>query len=381
MKRSNQQCALLARGKMNRGNCLRRRRGSVLTLVAFFMVVLVAMAAFSVDVAYMQLVNTQLRTSTDVAAKAGTSYLMQGKSESQAVQYAIDIAAKNTVAGKSLYLNPSDITLGQSQLQSNGSWSFVAGLKPYQAMQINSKLTNNNSNGAVKLFFGPLLGKKRYTTSTTSVATAFACDVSLVLDRSGSMKWDMSGVDDQYPWGGKDNKAPVTGSRWMALDSSVKSFTDLLSTSSAPPRVGVVTWASDVTTDLGFTTSMSSVYSAVHKYTDDNFDGMTNMCQGMQYGVAQLTGSTARSTAKKIMVLMSDGDWNEGSDPVAYASTAAANNITIYTISLLTSGTGTRALQSIANATGGKSYYANDSASLNSAWTDIAYSLPIVLTK
>ena len=35
----------------------------------------------------------------------------------------------------------------------------------------------------------------------------------------------------------------------------------------------------------------------------------------------------------------------------------------------------------VAAATGGKAYVATDSASLTAAWQDIAYSLPVVLTK
>ena len=105
------------------------------------------------------------------------------------------------------------------------------------------------------------------------------------------------------------------------------------------------------------------------------------MSQGMTAGRTQLTSASTRSYAKKVMILMSDGDWNDGSNPVTYAATCAASNITIHTISFLASGTGTSVLQQIAAATGGKSYVATDAASLTAAWTELAYSLPVVLTK
>ncbi len=117
----------------------RDRHGAVLPLVAVFVVVLVAMAALSIDVAYMELVRTQLKAATDAAAKAGTSALVQGKSDTDAKSAAITMASLNKVAGKSLSISASDIVLGQSIQQADGTWSFVAGLKPSQAVQITSK--------------------------------------------------------------------------------------------------------------------------------------------------------------------------------------------------------------------------------------------------
>lgn len=363
------------------------RRGAVIPLVAVFMVVFVAMAAFSIDAAYMQLVKTQLRAATDSAARAGTSALVQGKTDAQARAAAQAMAAKNYVAGRALTLATSDITIGQSQQQNDGSWAFVAGATPSQATQINSKLFANNANGAVPLFFAPILGVSSFQPQETSVASAFACEVTLCLDRSGSMKWDTSGTEWMYPSPYFSNfnqgyyNAPRTGSRWHALRDAVNTFTTILSTANAPPRVGVVTWSSSASTDLALSTSMSSVYNAVNAYTTQNFGGGTDMQEGMSRGVTQLTGASVRTYAKRIMILMSDGEWNEGNNPITYASTCASNNITVHTVCFLASGTGPSALQSIASATGGSYYLATDAASLNAAFQQLAYSLPVVLTK
>ncbi len=376
-----------AQSRWTRRSPLRSRRGAVIPLVAVFVVVMMAMAAFSIDVAYIELVQTQLKAATDAAAKAGTSALVQGQTSSQAMTAAINMANNNIVAGHGLKLTTSDISVGQSQLQNDGSWLFVAGAQPYQAMQITANLSSANANGAVGLFFAPALGTSSLTLSNTSVASAFACDVCLCLDRSGSMKWDLSGTDWMYPApyysdsSRGSNRAPVAGSRWHTLDGAVQSFTNILSTANAPPKVAVVTWASDDDTDLELSTNMTSVYNAVHYYTTRNFSGGTGMSDGMSEAYSALRRSGARTYAKKIMILISDGDWNEGSNPETYASTLASNNITVHTISFLASGTGTTVLRNIANTTGGKFYSATDSASLTAAWQDLAYSLPIVLTK
>ncbi len=384
-------------------SAIARRRGGVIPLVAVFLVVLVALAAFSIDVAYMELVKTQLRAATDAAAKAGTSALVQGKTDAQAIAAAISMASQNTVAGHPLYLTAADITLGQSQLQPDGSWSFVAGTKPSQAMQIASALSSSNSNGNVSLFFAPLWGTKSISPSTSSVASASACDVCLVLDRSHSMCFDTTGTLWSYPapilldWVTGIKSAPQASARWPALDTAVNSFCTILKTANAPPHVAVVTWASPidkntteysltgqtspgVANDLALSSDMTAVYNAVHSRTSNVMLGGTDMGSGIDAGIAVLTGAGSRSYAKKIMILMTDGQWNTGNDPTLSATTAAAAKITIHCVCFLKNADQTTT-QNIASITGGKFYYASDAASLNQAFTDLAHSLPVVLTK
>lgn len=386
-----------------RPNDAHLRRGAVLPMVAIFVVVLVAMAALSIDVAYIELVRTQLKAATDAAAKAGTSALVQGQSDAQAQAAAIQIASLNKVAGKSLSITSTDIIVGQSVLQTDGTWSFVAGAKPSQAVQVTSRLSSSSANGSVPLFFGPMLGTSTYSTTNTSVASAFACEVCMVLDRSHSMCFDQSGTAFSYPSPIYTNivqgvqTPPTTGSRWLALETATNSFCNILQAANAPPRVALVTWADEidtstteyaltgktspaVTVDLGLTTSLTSVYNAVHNRSLDVMLGATNMASGIDQGTAILTGNNVRSYAKKVMILMTDGQWNAGRDPVAAATDALAQNITIHCVCFLQNADQTTC-QQIASMTGGQFYYASDSASLTAAFQKLAYSLPVVLTK
>ncbi|MCE9606942.1 MAG: VWA domain-containing protein [Planctomycetia bacterium] len=381
----------------------KERRGAVLALVALFVVVLMAMAAFSIDISYIELVQTQLKASTDAASKAGTSALVQGKTDAQAISAAIAMAAQNTVAGKPLTLTSADIAVGQSVLQGDGSWLFVAGAKPSQAMQITSNMSSANANGAVNLFFAPVFGTKTFTTSNTSVASAFACEVCLVLDRSHSMCFDQTGTAWSYPlpylldWVTAIKNKPTTGSRWLALDTAINSFCTILKTANAPPRVSVVTWADDVdkstteysltgqtsvgcTTDLGLTTDMNAVYNAVHAKSLNVMLGGTEMSAGMDAGRTVLTGPSVKSYAKKVMILMTDGQWNAGRDPIDAADDCVDANITVHCVCFLKNADQTTT-QTIATMTGGKFYYATDAASLDAAFKDLAYTLPVVLTK
>lgn len=379
------------------------RIGAVMPLIALFIVILMTMVVFSVDLTYIELVKTELKAATDAAAKAGTAALVQGGSDSDAKTAAIKFAAKNLVAGKSLTITAADITLGQTVKQEDGTWSFVAGAKPSQAVQVMSSLSSSNANGSVSLFFAPMLGQNSYSTSTTSVASAFASDVCLVLDRSQSMCFDLSGTLWMYPppvltdWVTGIKHAPQAGSRWCALDDAVKSFTDILKAANAPPQVAVVTWADEigtntqeflltgqtspaVTVELGLSVDMGKVYGAVHKHSANVMLGATNMSAGMDQGTAILTSSSARPYAKKIMILMTDGQWNAGRDPIAAASDAVDQNITIHCICFLKNADQTTT-QKIAAMTGGQFHYAANAADLTAAFQQLAYSLPVVLTK
>ncbi|MGB6045540.1 MAG: pilus assembly protein TadG-related protein, partial [Pirellulales bacterium] len=76
----------------------------MLILIAVCIPILIVMAVFAVDVAYMELVRTELRSSTDAAARAGTRKLSLTQSAAQARSAAKDAAQRNKVSGTGLLL-------------------------------------------------------------------------------------------------------------------------------------------------------------------------------------------------------------------------------------------------------------------------------------
>ncbi|MEM1303329.1 MAG: pilus assembly protein TadG-related protein, partial [Planctomycetota bacterium] len=86
-----------------------RRRGAILVLLAVLMPVIAIMAAFAVDIAWMQLVRTELRTATDAAARAGAKSLSIDQDLDIARGAAIAAAARNQVAGQSMRVGPEDV--------------------------------------------------------------------------------------------------------------------------------------------------------------------------------------------------------------------------------------------------------------------------------
>src|SRR5256885_15381377 len=76
-----------------------RRNGAMMVLIAFCLPLCLIMAAFAVNVAWMQLVRTDLRTGTDAAARAGAEGLSLYQNTKTAQAKAIEAAARNRVAG------------------------------------------------------------------------------------------------------------------------------------------------------------------------------------------------------------------------------------------------------------------------------------------
>ena len=129
------------RTAFKRRSRLTRRRGAMLVLVALSMVAFLATVAFSVDIAYMQLVRTRLRTATDAAARASGEALSRLQNIDAARQAAKDIAEENLVAGDPLLLDDADIVFGHSSRTGTGAWTFDPTGTPINSIQISGRAT------------------------------------------------------------------------------------------------------------------------------------------------------------------------------------------------------------------------------------------------
>lgn len=173
-------------------------------------------------------------------------------------------------------------------------------------------------------------------------------DVALVLDRSGSM-------------GGQ----PLTD-----LKTASKAFINNLVSNS---QVGVVSYSTTSQVDIGLTPLNSSDNKIPVRSAIDGLlaGGMTAMGEGMAQANTMLING--RTDAKKIMIVLTDGNTNEGTDQegenaIAFAN---ANSITIFSIGL-GSSLNEQILQNIALSTGGKYYNAPTSSDLESIYNSIA---------
>lgn len=381
----------------------RSRRGAMLPLVALLLTVVIVALVFTVDVAYMQLVDAELRSATDAAAKAGTEALSRLQNQNQAVQAAVDVAALNRVAGRPLRLQNSDVTVGNSTQNSSGVWTFTAGMNPLNSVRIDAQMLAGNTNGSVALLFGGLLGMSSFSPRQTAIATNVEQDVCLVIDRSHSMCFDHSGVNWEYPpsipeYPKSLKRAPHNSqSRWAALESGVNTYCTAVGSVAVPPRVALVTFGSEITlssyegnytkrtfpavaTDSSFVTDYTPARTAITGRGDDIMLGGTNLSAGMDRATVLLTGSSARPFSEKIMIVMTDGQWNQGRDPSLSATDAKAAGITIHTVTFL-SGADQSDMIAVAAIGGGKHIHADTATELEEAFRTLAATLPVVLTQ
>ena len=377
------------------------RRGAMVVLMAFAMLLFLVTAAFSVDVAYMQMVRTDLRAATDAAAKAGAAALARDRNSSSAVQAAIDLAAANTVGGRPLVLTPEDVEIGQATRQPDGSWAFSTGAAQ-TAVRVSAQMSDMKSTGAVPLFFGSLFGLREFTPQRASTAAYFDQEICLVIDRSHSMCFDLTGIAWSYPAAVPTDPDEVAyppdsvESRWAALEESIDLFLSIASGVSPPPRVALVTWASEmdettyeaeltgltspaVTTDVPLgNDGFSQVQKAVHDRGEHPMIGATNMAAGIDAGVQVLTSNAVRPFSQRTMILMSDGRWNNGRDPIEAAHDARQQGVMIHTIAFLDADQDT--MQQVASITGGHSYFASNADELQTVFEELARMLPATLT-
>ena len=374
-----------------------RRSGTIIVLAAFLMVVLIAAAAFTIDLAYMNLARADLQHATDSAARAASNALGDGSSLDAARAVAIDIANDNRVVGKRLELEEEDIEFGQSVLAIDGSFTFNANATPINAVRITGQRTQGSANGPVTLWLGHMLGRRHYQPVIQAAAARVDRDICIVVDRSGSMAWDQSDQEWSYPPPLDQNDWDVnyvlpphaTDSRWAALVTAVQLFVAAMSDTPEEELLGLVSYSNAYTFE-GITAETSTIHSELvsdHSAISDTIDsigdtaiiGGTNISAGIDDGIDVLTNTdTVRAHAFKVMVLMTDGQWNAGGDPITFANQAAAQGIVIHTITF-SAGANQTDMQAVADATGGRFYHAPDAASLNAAFTDIAYSVPVLL--
>lgn len=377
------------------------RRGAMIVFLAVMMSLFMIAVIFTVDVAYMQMVKTDVRIAADVSAKGGVEALLRTENSTKAETAARRFLELNTVANQTMKFNDGDIELGKVVQNGNSNkWKFKTNQTPYNAMRVTVRL-DDNANASVPLFFARFFDDQNYKPQHTSIAANLVHEIVLCIDRSGSMCFDLTGVDYSYPSGipnyptGYITPPHSTGSRWAKLDVAIQAFVSKIKLRTIEPDIALVTWGSDtrlgyywwpyngrkfkaVEVDLTLGQNIDKVNAAIADRYNDIMVGSTNMAAGIDEAIDILTAPSANSLAQKTIILMSDGVWNTGKNPVSSAQTAAAKNITIHTVSFL-SVSNQSVMSTIASTTGGKNYSALNVQDLQTAFEELAEDLPIVL--
>ncbi len=225
------------------------RNGAIVVLAALMMIVFLASVAFSVDVAYMQLTKTKLRSATDAAARAAGEGLSRAQDTAYARQAAKDIAAANLVAGKPLLLDDSDVIFGKSEQQQSGAWAFTPNGQPINAVRVNGRRTRTAPSGSVPIFFGRVFNVFDFQPVQAATVVRLDRDICIVVDRSSSMKLYLTDPGGLMSTGDSRFCQPpnMALSRWGALSVGIDRFVAALDTTPQSEYVGLVSFASSYT--------------------------------------------------------------------------------------------------------------------------------------
>lgn len=363
------------------------RTGAIAVLMAITLPLIVIMAAFAIDVAWMQLVRTELRTATDAASRAGAKTLSLQQDETAARAAARDAASRNQVAGSPLQVVNAEIEIGLArQASRNARFVFSPNGALKNAVRVTGNRTAGSAGGAVPLFLGRVMGVASFEPSQVATSTQLDRDICLVVDRSGSMMRDL--VSRNVP-GGNCNAPHPTLSRWGGLNIAVAGFLAELDNTAQLEQCGLVSYSqqgsgcgltfttSDINARLDF--NYQNIRNEMARLSSQPVAGFTNIAAGIDNGIRVLTDANARPFAVKTMVLMTDGRKNRGIEPVISARRAARQDITIHTVTFSSEADFPR-MRAVADATGGEHFHAPDSAALERIFRQIAATLPVLLT-
>ena len=332
-------------------------------MVAVTMIILLVVAVFTVDVAYMHMVKAELRTATDAAARAGTEALARTQDENVARAAALQVAQLNVVSGIGLSLNPNDIEVGQVVEGADGKFVFTPNVAPFTSVRVTGRRDEGSPDGAVPLFFGNIFGTSQFEPIQAATATSSVRDIAIVLDRSGSMRRRDAG-------GGL--------SRNQALINAVNDFITEIETSSPNSTISVTTYANTASRDVPLTENFAQVRNAVNNLPAS---GATNIFQGLRFGSDSLEQDPARREfAERTIVVMTDGNFNVGGTPIPSANVAAGRGHTIHAITF-SGGANQGIMRQVADIGGGIHIHADNAGDLSEAFREIARTLSVLLTE
>lgn len=201
----------------------RRRKGNILVLSALLMVLMMAMAAFAVDIGYLCVVRNELQRSADAAADAACWELINSSGPSGTTNYtamtasaratASQYAGLNQVMKQAPLLGTSDVEVGYIANPQDPSSPFLTNsLSAPNAVRV-SVLRTSQQNGQVPLFFGRVLGINQASASANATAAVLNSFSGFEMPSDGSNLGILPFALDQETWnnllagGGTDDYA------------------------------------------------------------------------------------------------------------------------------------------------------------------------------
>jgi Flp pilus assembly protein TadG len=300
------------------------RRGAILVLSAFMLILILAFAAFTVDVGWITLAKAQLQNAADSGAMAAALELGSlgddPEAEQIARQAASDMAALHRVGEQdSLVLDPdADVLLGRRVWNSgSGTYSFEWGptAKPYNCVKVTARREQiaGGADRRLPLFLAPVIGHEHASVAESAIATFQIRDMMLVLDYSSSMNDDseysafaslgQAAVEENIQQIWEDLGSPVYGDLPYEPDWATLSGQP----ASGPiPHIEVTYKGHEV-----FVESTKDLSNIVLKFSD----GSTQKFEGLSGQTGTFKGTGSKSGKRVVTAWVKSGTNDSGDGP------------------------------------------------------------------
>jgi Mg-chelatase subunit ChlD len=328
----------------------------MLVLICVMIFAFLATVALSVDVAYMHLIKSELRTATDAASKAAAETLARTLDPAQAVARGREVARLNLVANRGLELRDSDFELGRSVLGSSGKFVFSASGSPVNSVRVRGTRNNSSLGGSVNLFFGRIFNTRTFQPQETATATYIERDIVLVIDRSGSML-DFNKMED--------------------LKTAIEVFNSVLDASPVEERVGLASYSTSATEDVDLTKDLSIINRTTKS---KRADGFTNISGGIDAGGRIMSRGRSRAFVERTMIVLTDGMENRGRRARLAAIDQANEGVVIHAITFGRDAA-RNTMREVATIGKGRYYHAENGDELEDVFREIALTLSTILTE
>ncbi len=361
----------------------RKRDGATLVLFAVCLPIFLIMIVFAVDIAFMQLTRTELRTAADASARAASRTLSLEQDPDAAIAKGKLTANQNRVANDPFELEDQDIVLGASTRPGNaGRFEFQPGGTFLNSARVTARRTEGSPAGKVNLFFGSLLGTESFEPIIDATSTQIDRDIVLVIDRSGSMTFRDD--EDRFQPGFVPCGPVPAECRWRGLIAATFAFLKELQATPQTELIGLATYAGRSTVDVELSDDYGSILTKLNEETASFCGGGTSIGRGMRSGLKVLENKgRARPFASKVMVVLTDGVHNTPSTtaitPEQIAREEVGGNVTIFTVTFSQFAEQARMIRT-AEIGGGEHFHAPRSEDLDDVFRTIARTAANLIT-
>lgn len=352
------------------------RTGASAIIVVMLFAVCLLFAFLSINISNIQRHQAASQIAVDLGARWGVDMISRDTNHQRIDRQVKDLVARNWTVNNRLKSGwiarnrkniDMDVTFGS--VKTTDGWEFAPGQSPTNAVKVESK-----SFVGVAGFRSS--DRKELGISRSATSVALERDICLVVDRSGSMNFDLdtgtwsvnrlaheynplSLVDLPY-W--QENChlwwwywPHPERSRWSSMIPAVRELARELKSTRQNELLSIVSYSTAFDLNIythgdgvnyrQYTNEAASIehdptfdyWAAVesldHRYRwDQPVAGGTNISAGIQKATEVLTGEHARPNAFKTMIVMTDGQHNDGLDPWHAAKAAADQGIEVFTV-------------------------------------------------